>query len=505
MAQFLLAAAVAVIAAIAYSIFSRIASYRRLAHIPGPKWAAWTDLWLVRSQLSGRLTFKLRDVNKRYGNLARIGRNWVVCGDPDEIRRIWAARSNYKRAYWYRGLRMDPYRDSTFSTLDDAVHGELRTKMLPGYGGKDVDGLHEAIDAQVNGFIKLLEDKYLAGDPTKNNAPYRTVDIARKVQFFTLDVISKIAFGDAFGCLKNDIDMFGYIAMTESTLPVFVTVAILPWAVDLLQSPYMRPLVPNVRNMVGFGNVMTLAKEAVDERFGEKPVVKRDILGSFVAHGLSRDEAEGEALVQIVAGSDTTATAIRATLLFIITNAQVYIRLQREIDEAVRAGCISSPISDAEARRLPYLQAVIREGLRTWPPATGLLPKVCMTDDIICGYRVPAGTSVAWAPWTVMHSKAVFGEDADQFRPERWLNASPEQSRAMEQVAMLGFAGGSRYECLGKNVAMIELNKIFVELLRRFDIVLVDPAHPWNSFNAGIFVQSDMHVRITRREEAVKA
>ncbi len=65
-------------------------------------------------------------ITDKPGPLARIGTNWVVCSDPNELRRIWGVRSNYKRAYWYRGLRIDPYRDSTFSTLDDAVHDDLR-------------------------------------------------------------------------------------------------------------------------------------------------------------------------------------------------------------------------------------------------------------------------------------------------------------------------------------------------------------------------------------------
>ncbi|CAK7271327.1 hypothetical protein SEPCBS119000_004543 [Sporothrix epigloea] len=503
--MFLVVTAVVATLAIVYSIASSIATYRKLAHIPGPKWAAWTDFWLVRHCFSGRISLKLQEVNSQYGDLARVGPNWVVCGDPGEMRRIWAARSNYKRAYWYRGLRMDLNRDSTFSTLDEKVHSSLRSRMLPGYGGKDVDGLHEAIDDRVAAFVKLLEDKYLSGNPTESGLSYRTVDFARKVQFFTLDVISMLAFGDAFGCLEADEDVSRYIEVTELMLPYTSTLAVLPWLVDLLQSPFLHLWLPNVQNMVGYGKVMSLAKKAVSARYGEKPVVKRDMLGSFVKHGLSRDEAEGEALTQILAGSDTTATAIRATLLYITSNPKVYARLQREIDEGVRAGRISSPISDAEARRFPYLQAVIREGLRMWPPATGLLPKVSMTDDVICGIRVPAGTSVAWSAWSILRSKAVFGEDASQFRPERWLDAPPEQLRVMEQTAMLGFAGGSRYECLGKSVAMIELNKVFVELLRRFDIVLVDPTQPWKYHNVIIFVQSDMHVRITRREEAVKA
>ena len=491
-----------------YHVIAYIRAYRRLSHIPGPPLAAWTDLWLVWGQLSGQLNFTLLRVSDTYGTLARIGCNWVVCSDPNELRRIWGVRSNYKRAYWYRGLRIDPYRDSTFSTLDDTVHDELRSKLLPGYGGKDVDNLHDLIDEQVAAFVRLIEDKYLSVTAqqaaTLGTKPHHVVvDLARKVQFFTLDVISSLAFGKSFGYLEADADKFGYIKTTESTVPVLMSTAILPWFVRIMQSPRLRWMMPNIRSMVGIGTVMTLAQEAVDARYGEKPVIKRDILGSFVAHGLSRDDAEGEAVVQIIAGSDTSATAIRSTLLFLITNPHAYMRLQQEIDGGIRAGRISSPITDAEARQFPYLQAVIREGLRMWPPATGLLPKVSNTDDEICGYRIPAGTSVAWAPWPVMRNRDIFGDDADLFRPDRWMDISTEQYKLMDNTVMLDFGGGSRYECLGKNIAMIELNKAYVELLRRFDIVLIDPAHPWKSFNAAFFIQSDMNVRITRRTEAV--
>jgi cytochrome P450 len=79
-----------------------------------------------------------------------------------------------------------------------------------------------------------------------------------------------------------------------------------------------------------------------------------------------------------------------------MTNPQVYARFQAEIDQRVAAGRISSPITDAEARNFPYLQAVIREGLRMLPPATGLLPKVSHKDEVVCGVHIPAGTNVAW-------------------------------------------------------------------------------------------------------------
>lgn len=68
----------------------------------------------------------------------------------------------------------------------------------------------------------------------------------------------------------------------------------------------------------------------------------------------------------------------------------------------------------------------------------------------------------------------------------------------MERNNELVFGYG-RFQCLGKNVAFIELNKIFVELLRRYDWSIIDPQKPFKSFCAGIFLQSDMWVRVKAR------
>ncbi|KAK0708690.1 hypothetical protein B0H67DRAFT_673036, partial [Lasiosphaeris hirsuta] len=57
----------------------------------------------------------------------------------------------------------------------------------------------------------------------------------------------------------------------------------------------------------------------------------------------------------------------------------------------------------------------------------------------------------------------------------------------------------SRWQCLGKNIALIELNKVFVKLLRKFDLCIVDPTPPWKSKNRGIFTQAEMWLRATRR------
>lgn len=211
--------------------------------------------------------------------------------------------------------------------------------------------------------------------------------------------------------------------------------------------------------------IFRVAKQVVSERFASKDSQRKDMLASFLRHGLSREEAEGEALVNIIAGSDTTATAIRTTMLYLMSSPQAYRRLAHEIRTAAAEGRLSSPITDEEARGLPYLQAVIKEGLRVFPPVTGLMPTfVPPGGDVIRGIPVPEGTEIGWSAFGVQHSKDVYGVDAETFRPERWLEVKEEEElRAMTSTWELVFKYG-KWQCLGRSVALMELNKVFVEV-----------------------------------------
>lgn len=89
------------------------------------------------------------------------------------------------------------------------------------------------------------------------------------------------------------------------------------------------------------------------------------MLGAFIKRGLTQQQLESETLIQITAGSDSTASNLRLTLHLLSTTPQVLARLLQEVELAIAAGKISRPIiRDAEARTLPYLQACIKEGLR---------------------------------------------------------------------------------------------------------------------------------------------
>lgn len=184
-----------------------------------------------------------------------------------------------------------------------------------------------------------------------------------------------------------------------------------------------------------------------------------------MSHGLSQEECENEALFMIVAGSETTASVIRVTVLHIMSAPLVYNRLKEEIKEAIKDGRVThQPIRIEEAKRLPYLQAVIYEGMRMRSPAPGLYPKVVPAGgDTLCGQFVPEGTAIGMNTSAMLASTKLFGEDANMFRPERFLEVDEARRAEMQRDVELVFGTG-RWMCAGKPVAHMELNKIFFEV-----------------------------------------
>lgn len=161
-----------------------------------------------------------------------------------------------------------------------------------------------------------------------------------------------------------------------------------------------------------------------------------------------------------LAGSDTTASATRAILLHVVTNPQVLERLLEEISKTD----ISSPIKDSEAKKMPFLQAVIKEGLRIHPPVTGLMLKeVPPGGDNVLGHYLPAQTKLGYCAFGLFLDPKLWGQDSMVYRPERWLEGTPEEIGRKENDMDLVFGWG-RSQCLGKTVAAIELNKIIVEV-----------------------------------------
>ncbi|KAE9377678.1 pisatin demethylase [Stipitochalara longipes BDJ] len=444
-----------------YILISRLRTWLRLRHIPGPALAGFSKAWLLRKALGGRFHLDTAEACEKYGSLARLGPNELVTSDPNILRRMSAIRSPYRRSEWYDGMRLEPEYNHMVSERNEERHLELRTKCAMGYSGKDNAYLEKSIDDNIAKLIHLLESKYLS-----IATEFKPVDMARQFHFLTLDIISDIAFGTAFGNLEADNDVSSYIKTMETMFPLIILLGTWPALARIFFSKPLRRFLPKETDTVGMGKLMGIGKQVVAERFGPNKKVRRDMLGSFIAHGLTQRDAQTETLLQIGAGSDTSATAMSATFLYIATHPTVQLKFLAELTSV----SLSSPITDTV-------------------PSGG---------DTLNGIFVPAGTAIGWSPFTLMRDEKIWGNDARAFRPERWLEGTREERMRMDGLVEMCFGYG-RYQCLGKNIALIELGKVFVELLRNFEFQIVDPTKPWESFNAGLFLQSDFWVRVTRR------
>lgn len=133
----------------------------------------------------------------------------------------------------------------------------------------------------------------------------------------------------------------------------------------------------------------------------------------------------------IQAGSDSTAATLTALFYHMMRNPVTLQPLLKELSEAN----FKSPISWDTANCLPYLDACIKEALRICPAVGIPLERVVPAGGAeICGKYFKAGTVVGINAWVLHRNPHVFGEDADDFRPARWIEADAERRKDMERA-----------------------------------------------------------------------
>lgn len=135
----------------------------------------------------------------------------------------------------------------------------------------------------------------------------------------------------------------------------------------------------------------------------------------------------------ILAGSDTTAISLRSIIYYVLKHPRSLEKLTNELRQAKQEGRLSATVTWKEAQNLEYLDACIKEAGRLHP-ATGLvLERVVPSGGMnICGKHFKAGTVVGMNAWVVHRDKDVFGEDAFEWSPERWLG-DKSRRQAMER------------------------------------------------------------------------
>ncbi|KAF1360041.1 cytochrome P450 [Lizonia empirigonia] len=284
-----------------------------------------------------------------------------------------------------------------------------------------------------------------------------------------------MSFGENFGCLdKGDYAPFVQ-AITAMASELTFNQMCKYWGIIGVRQ-YFTP-----KGLVGqqMRNIKT-AMQTVQKRI-EKGSEHRDFLHYILSandeKGMSPAEINVNAFSLSIAGSESTATTLSGAAFFMLMRPSVY---QRLVHEVRSAHLNEKDISLTSTHKLEYLDAVIMETLRMYPPVAITLPRcVPAGGETIKGHFVPEGMTVGIHHYSAYHLPDNFHRPND-FLPERWLpgtrDAAPFASDNKE--CMQPFSFGPR-NCLGKNIARVEMRLLFAKLLFRFDWTIEPGQDGW--------------------------
>jgi cytochrome P450 len=140
---------------------------------------------------------------------------------------------------------------------------------------------------------------------------------------------------------------------------------------------------------------------------------------------------------------------MRAVFYYLFKNPGVQEELQRELASAYREGRLTVPVKYGEAIKLPFLCACIKEAMRLHPSVGLTMPRIIPPEGMeLCGRRLPGGYRVGMNAAVIHYDTSIFGADADQYRPRRWIGVD---TTFMDRY-MMQFGAGTR-TCIGKNVS----------------------------------------------------
>jgi hypothetical protein len=248
------------VASIAYVASSCIAWWR-LRHFDGPFFGSFSYVWLTAALYGGRMYEWFDEAHARHGSgpssTIRIGPNELFTTDPEVMRRTGAARSQYTRSRWYKLNTVNPYIPAMFNTLDTATHDKIKAQTAAGYAGKDIPSLEADIDAVLAEMVDKIRTKYASGNSNEEASKRPMLDLATIAQYFTLDSISQISFGEKFGMIREERDVHRHIDFLREVACMTVIVGSNPYLRSIMGSNLVLSLIgPKPGDKKGAGRML---------------------------------------------------------------------------------------------------------------------------------------------------------------------------------------------------------------------------------------------------------
>ncbi|GAB6032288.1 hypothetical protein CHUAL_010928 [Chamberlinius hualienensis] len=376
---------------------------------------------------------------------------------------------------------------------------QVRRKLItPAFHFRILEKFLVVMNEQTDILIQILSQKCLE----ENNSDF---NIYPYIGRCALDIICETAMGQGIRAqLNTDSE---YIIAVDSLTRVFKQRLLRPWlAKDWIfkLSSLSRLENQSLSIVHGFTNKIIKTKRLAlsqsvnstskaEDEFGQKRRVA--LLDLLLEESMSKgnqiltdEDIREEVDTFMFAGHDTTSIAISWSIYCIGQHPEIQ---QKVVDELKSVyDTIDRSSTTQDLANLKYLECVIKECLRLFPPVPGFARK--MTEDInICGYKVPSGATVMVAP-IFLHRDEDHYKDSNIFDPDRFLQ---ENVLERDSFAYIPFSAGLR-NCIGQKYAMMEVKVVLSRILRKFKVTTVAEKDLWSNLAGEIVLRPIRGVRV---------
>jgi cytochrome P450 len=383
---------------------------------------------------------RMREYGAKYGDIYRVfaparGVYNIVINHPDDVRRVLL--SNHRN--YTKGEGMDRVKillGNGIMTSEGDFWRRQRRMMQPSFHRRIIDRFATLIGTVNDKFSERWAEKSRRGEP---------VNITDDTSELTLEIVLHSIFGTDLARLEKQLGANPFEVVAKETNR-------------------------DLKFAFRFRSLTRLVADLIARRRAE-PEEHFDFLAMLMATSdrdtgapMSDREMIDEVLTLIVAGHETTASALTWTWYLLSKHPEVAAKLQKAVDQAPagNAASIDGALSAS------FVHQVLQESLRLYPPGW-LFTRRTLEADELGGYPIGPRTDVFICPY-LLHRHPAFWEDPEAFQPERFDAVDVEERH---RFAYIPFSVGPRH-CIGENIAMFEMLVHLAAMSRRFELTRSD-------------------------------
>ncbi|KAF0327197.1 benzoate 4-monooxygenase cytochrome p450 [Colletotrichum asianum] len=420
---------------VVYNLF-----FHPLARFPGPILARISPLPYVIALLRGRIPFWVKACHDQYGPVVRVSPKELSFDNEAAWKDIYGSQpghNNFHKDPIHVGSIQSVPGVPTITMANDADHARQRRALSHAFSTKALLEQEYIVKSYIDVFSLKMREFAKLGKP---------VNVVDWFAYTTFDIIGDMALGEPFGCLTSE-DFHFWVPLISSSIKAgaFEQATRRIAEADGYFQRQLLKLIP--------GRIQTTRIQHLE--YSREKILKR--------MAQSR-----------IAGTETTAGFLAGLFNQLLRHPRVLHKLTDEIRSNFQS---DADINFEDLVKLPYLSAVIDEGLRVFPSAPiGFVRTVPQGGDTVDGEFIPEGTTVSVPMWGATHSERNFKEPY-KFLPERWLD---KENSTDKFSASNAFSLGPR-GCIGRNLSYVEMRLIIGKLLWHNDIHFHGSNDAWDS------------------------